>query len=164
MYCPLWCKSHFSFLEGASSPAELVQTAHEMGIRSLAVTDRDGVYGIVQAHLAAKEHGLHLIVGSEITIDDGTTIVLLAMNRTGYASLCRLVTVGRCRSPKGTSSVTWQEVCDHAEGLIALWGGAASLLAGEPSPDATAELLKDAFSDRLYTLLARHRRARGTSH
>ena len=159
MYCPLWCKSHFSFLEGASSPAELVQTAHEIGIRSLALTDRDGVYGIVQAHLAAKEHGPHLIVGSEITVEDGTTIVLLAMNRAGYASLCRLVTVGRCRSPKGTSSVTWQEVCDHAEDLIALWGGAASLLAREPSPDAAARLLRDSFGDRLYALLARHRRA-----
>src|SRR5574337_756260 len=62
-YTPLWCKSHFSFLEGASHPGELVEEAYRLGLKSLALTDRDGVYGIVRAHVKARELGLHLIVG-----------------------------------------------------------------------------------------------------
>ena len=80
-YVPLWCKSNFSFLEGASHPDELVEEARRLGLSALALTDRDGVYGIVRAHVKAREAGLHLIVGSEITVDDGSTIVLLAQDR-----------------------------------------------------------------------------------
>ena len=60
-YTPVWCKSNYSFLEGASHPEELVEQAHTLGLRSLALTDRDGVYGVVRAHVRARELGLHLI-------------------------------------------------------------------------------------------------------
>ena len=130
-YTPLWCKSNFSFLEAASHPDELVETAAFLGISSLALTDRDGVHGVVHAHRKALELGVHLIIGSEITVDDDSTIVLLATDRPGYANLCRLITRGRRRSEKGRSSVSWREVCEHAGGLIALWGGERSLLAGD---------------------------------
>src|SRR5207244_1402718 len=93
------------------------------GLASLALTDRDGVAGIVRAHVAAKETGLHLIVGSEITVKDAATIVLLARDREGYANLCRLVTKGRLRCEKGRAEVTADEVCAHAKGLVALWHG-----------------------------------------
>ena len=158
MYAALWCKSHCSFLEGASSPAELVETAASHGVRTLALTDRDGVYGVVQAHVAAREHGVHLIVGSEITIEDGSTIILLVENREGYANLCRLITKGRRRCPKGESRVTWEEVCTYADGVIALWGGENSLLTGSDTPDDVARDLCDAFGDRLYALVTCHRR------
>ncbi|MBI4381200.1 MAG: error-prone DNA polymerase [candidate division NC10 bacterium] len=158
-YIPLWCKSHFSFLEGASHPDELVAEAHRLGLRALALTDRDGVYGIVRAHVKARELGLHLIVGAQVTLADNSVLVLLAQNRGGYANLCRLITTGRLRSPKGESSVTWDEVCRHTEGLVALWGGDRSLLVGEADPGDVAAALRDAFGDRLYAMLARHRRA-----
>ncbi|MBZ0160289.1 MAG: PHP domain-containing protein, partial [bacterium] len=127
-YTPLWCKSHFSFLEGASHPDELAEEAHHLGLKALALTDRDGVYGIVRAHVKARELGLHLIVGAQVTLADNSTLVLLAQDRDGYSNLCRLITTGRLHSPKGESSVTWNEVCQHAGGLIALWGGEQSLL------------------------------------
>jgi error-prone DNA polymerase len=124
-YVPLWCKTHFSFLEGASAPDELVEEARHLGLRSLAVTDRDGMYGIVRAHVAAQEHGLHLIVGAQVTVGahdrDLASLVLLAPDRPAYARLCRLLTTGRLRSAKGESRVTWEEVCEHAEGLIGLF-------------------------------------------
>jgi error-prone DNA polymerase len=157
-YAPLWCKSNCSFLEGASHPEELVEESVRLGLPALALTDRDGVYGAVRAHVRARELGQHLVLGSEITIDDGSTLILLAMNREGYANLCRLISAGRLRSPKGQSAVRWEEVCAHAKGLIALWGGAASLLAGEPDPLFVARDLRDAFDDRLYALVTRHRR------
>ena len=56
-YVPLFCKSSFSFLEGASQPEELIEAASGRGLTSIALTDRDGVYGIVEAHVAAKEAG-----------------------------------------------------------------------------------------------------------
>jgi len=149
-FAPLWTKSAFSFLEAASDPAELVFEARRLGLASLALTDRDGVPGIVQAHVAAKEAGLRLIVGSEVTVAGGATIVLLARRREGYANLCRLVTKGRLRSEKGRSEVAWDEVCAHADGLVALWHGA--------DEDALPRL-KDAFGDALFAMAARHRRA-----
>ena len=50
-YAPLWCKSNFSFLGGASHPDELVDEAYRLGLPALALTDRDGVYGVVRANL-----------------------------------------------------------------------------------------------------------------
>ena len=105
-YVPLWCKSNYSFLEGASHPDELIDEAHRLGIRSLALTDRDGVYGIARAHKRARELGVRLIVGAEITLFDESTIILLAMDRAGYANLCQLISKGRLRSPKGSSHVS----------------------------------------------------------
>ncbi|MGD0232275.1 MAG: error-prone DNA polymerase [Syntrophorhabdales bacterium] len=165
-YVPLWVKSYHSFLEGASSPEELVEEAKRLGLSTLALTDRDGVYGVVRAHVKAKEAGIHLIIGSQITVahvehdtSPASSIILLAMDRAGYANLCRLITRGRLRSPKGESHVSWQEACAHAAGLIALWGGEGSLLSGEADPTPVARLLKDAFGDRLYASIDRHRRA-----
>ena len=63
-YAALYTKSNFSFLEGASHPDELVDQANLHGLRSIAVCDRDGLYGMVRAHMRARELGLHLIVGA----------------------------------------------------------------------------------------------------
>jgi error-prone DNA polymerase len=158
-YVPLWCKSNFSFLEGASHPEELVETAAAVGLPALALTDRDGLYGAVEAHVRARELGTKLLLGAEVSIEDGSRILLLAQNRTGYANLCRLLTLGRRRSPKGESRSRWREVVEHAEGLIGLWGGERSLLVGEADPFFVAHTLREAFGDRLYALVARHRRA-----
>jgi error-prone DNA polymerase len=157
---PLWCKSNYSFLEGASHPAELVEEALRLGYPAIGITDRDGVYGSVRAHLAAQELGVRLCIGSELSLDDGTTIVLLAQDRTGYASLCRLITRGRLRHEKGKCSVSYADVIEHAPGLLALWGGERSALVSQSKFDAEiAGQLRDTFGDRLYALLARHKRA-----
>ncbi len=159
-YAPLWCKSYYSFLEGASAPDDLVQRAAELTLPALALTDRDGVYGIPAAYVAARdlEDQTKLIIGSQITVDDGSTIVLLATNRTGYTNLCRLITKGRLRCPKGESHVSWQEIAEHAAGQIALWGGRESLLTGESEAavDQVASLLRESFTDRCYALVVRH--------
>ncbi len=302
-YAPLWCKSNFSFLEGASHPEELVEEAHRVGLGSIAITDRDGVYGMVRAHMKAHELGVQLVCGAQVTVaapgaeltaspvtlgrgglhahdgadndgahvgrgpgwgadtdvlspgvalgrrgrtrrakprqprtpattasqlalggaaadgrhpdggrpdgghpggghpggghpggghpggghpggghpdggpPDGThaggplaeppalpdatsQLVLLATDRAGWANLTRLVTAARRRCDKGDALASWREVCERAPGVIALWGGEGSLLAGvaEPPAGVIADL-RDAFGDRLYAVLARHRRA-----
>ncbi|HVH92710.1 MAG TPA: error-prone DNA polymerase, partial [Candidatus Acidoferrum sp.] len=79
-------------------------------------------------------------------------------DRHGYANLCRLLTAGRLRSEKGESAVTWDEIYHHVEGLIALWGGDQSLIVGEIDPNKVAVSLRDAFGDRIYGMITRHRR------
>ena len=157
-YVPLWCKSNYSFLEGASHPDELVEEAQSLGLRALALTDRNGVPGIVRAHEQARTSGIKLLIGSELTLGDGSSLVLLAVDRPGYAHLCRIVTVGRRRALKGQCRIEWADILERAGGLIALWGGPASLLAREDEPSAAVcGPLRDAFGDRLYALVTRHR-------
>jgi error-prone DNA polymerase len=100
-YAELHCLSNYSFLRGASHPEELVACAHARGYRALAITDECSMSGVVRAHQKAAELGLPLIVGSEIRLDDGPRLVLLASNRAGYAQLCRLITQGRRQAEKG---------------------------------------------------------------
>ena len=159
-YAPLWCKSNYSFLEGASHPEELVEQAHALGLPALALTDRDGVYGIVRAHVRARELGLHLICGAQMSLAGGAQVVLLALDRAGYANLCRLITLGRRRHAKGECSVTADEVCRHAAGLLALWPGAHWAAEADADRDRPAlAAMRDAFGGRAYGLLARHRLA-----
>jgi len=163
MYSSLWTKTNFSFLEGASHPEELVEEARAQGLHSLAVTDRDGVYGVVRAHVAARDAGLRLIIGSEVTVAapgdnanaHASTPVLLCQNRKGYANLCGLVTVGRRRSDKGKSIVTWQEVTERAEGLLLLLHDDPGELPAAGVPRHLA-MLGEAFAGRVYGLVARH--------
>lgn len=158
-YTPLWCKSHYSFLEGASHPEELVEEARRLGLTTLALTDRDGVYGVVRAHQKAKEVGLKLILGAEMTLADDSTLLLLSASREGYGNLCQLISTGRLRSPKGVSCVELEEVCAAAAGLVAIEAGPRSRLGQEREPGRSVEMLREAFGDRLYAMVARHQEA-----
>ncbi|HUQ02171.1 MAG TPA: PHP domain-containing protein, partial [Kofleriaceae bacterium] len=68
VYVPVWCKSNFSFLEGASHPEELVEEAHRLGLPAIALTDRDGVHGVVRAHVKARDLGVKLLPGATVTV------------------------------------------------------------------------------------------------
>ncbi|MGA2766236.1 MAG: error-prone DNA polymerase [Spirochaetia bacterium] len=154
MYAPLWCKTNFSFLEGASHPEELIETAAQLGLPAVAITDRNGVYGMVRAFDAARQNKVRLIIGSQVSIDDGSSIVLLAQDRAGYASACRLISRGHLRNAKPACFVSWKEVAQSARGMVALW------LNDAPDPsqrESGLGILKEAFGDRLYAVVARHR-------
>jgi error-prone DNA polymerase len=141
MYAELHCKTNFSFLEGASHPDELVARAAELGYSALAVTDRESLAGVVRAHSAAKELGIKLLIGSEIHPADTTPVVLWATDRKSYGRLCRLLTIGRRRAPKGECQLMLADVAQHAEGLIA-----------GVIPSADAHTYRDIFNDRAYLL------------
>ena len=96
-YAELHCLSNFSFLRGASHPAELVTAAAALGYAGLALTDECSVAGVVRAHGAAKKAGLKLVVGSEIVLADGPKVVGLAVDRQSYGALCRLITARGAR-------------------------------------------------------------------
>ena len=108
-YVPLWVKSNHSFLEGASFPEELVERAHALGLPAVAITDRDGVYGLVRAHMRAKELGIRVVTGAQLTVDvEGNAhhVIALAKTRRGYADLCRALSLGHARCEKGVSLIT----------------------------------------------------------
>jgi error-prone DNA polymerase len=100
-YAELHCISNYSFLRGASHPEELVRRAHTLGYRALAITDECSVAGLVRAHIAARECGLHLICGSEFLLECGTRVVALVTDRAAWAELCALITKGRRAAEKG---------------------------------------------------------------
>jgi len=99
-YAELHCHSNFSFLDGASHPEELVEEASRLGLGALALTDHDGMYGAPRFAEAANAAGLPAIFGAEVTLGlsrpqngtadpEGTHLVVLARDPTGYTRLCR---------------------------------------------------------------------------
>ena len=162
-YAPLWCKSYYSFLEGASSPEQYVDKAVELGLPFIALTDRDGVYGIVKGHVAARQQNIPLIIGSETTIrtSDGCmfNVLFLVRNQQGYANLCSLITQGRLRCEKARSEVSVEECCAHAQGLYAIWLPASFALLNQDKINHAIESFQQAFSNCFYLMVCRHREA-----
>jgi error-prone DNA polymerase len=100
-YAELHCLSNFSFLRGASHPAELATRAAELGYAGLALTDECSVAGVVRAHSALKGLSLKLVIGGELKCNDGLKVVVLAADRRAYAALSTLMTAARRAAPKG---------------------------------------------------------------
>src|SRR5205809_3002600 len=144
-YIELHARSAFSFLEGASTPEELIAACSELKMPAMALLDRDGVYGAARFHLAAKKIRIKAHIGAEVSVQRPKTedhrprevvsIPLLVRSRSGYQNLCRLITLMKMRVPKhakpGECSVTPDELAAHAEGLICLTGGSN----GPPAKD-----------------------------
>jgi error-prone DNA polymerase len=147
-YIELRCRSAFSFLDGASSPEDLIATAAANGHGTLALGDAHGVYGAPRFFSAARRAGVRPIVGVEVTLSP-SPVLLLVESRRGYQNLCRLLTRawdGR-RKDQGPA-VTHALLAEHAEGLIAL-GGAA--------PRADLPRLVQSFGpDRVFLEAQRH--------
>src|SRR5690606_34790020 len=121
-YAELHCLSNFSFLEGASSAAELVQQAAFLGLKAIAITDRNTLAGVVRAHVAAKDAGVQLIIGARLDFQDAPSVVCLPTDRAAYGRLASLLTIGRRRAPKGECHLFWSDFLSFIEGqqVIAL--------------------------------------------
>jgi len=117
-YAELHALSNFSFLRAASHPEELVQRAHALGYRSLALTDECSLAGSVRAHFAAKECGLHLVHGTEVRVES-SQFVLLAIDRASYGSIASLITTGRRRGKKGSYALSLADL-EKVNALV-LW-------------------------------------------
>jgi len=121
-FAELHCLSNFSFLRGASHPEELVAEAARLGYRALALTDECSLAGIVRAHLAAKKHRIDLIVGSEMRLDDGLRLLLLATDRTGYGNLSHLISLARRQADKGSYRLSRKDFTQHFPAhCLAIW-------------------------------------------
>src|SRR5438128_2323651 len=114
--------SAFSFLRGGSFPEQLAEVATELEMPAMALVDRNGVYGAQRFSVAAREQNVRPIIGSELSMEDGSILPVLVENRTGYKNLCELLTQAHLRTEKGKCAVRWHELPSSAEGLVALFG------------------------------------------
>ena len=121
MYAELHCLSNFSFQRGASHPRELVLHAAELGYSAIAITDECSFAGIVKAHVAAKECGIQLIIGSELNLEEGIKLIALVTNRSAYGELSGLISMARRRSPKGEYRATLRDVIFHLKRCLLIW-------------------------------------------
>ena len=122
-YVELHARSAYSFLRSASLPKHIALACADLGQSAIALLDRDGVYGAPAFHVTAKKHGIHAIIGAEITMTDGAVCPVLVKSQTGYRNLCRLITLTKMRAQKGEGSATPEEIATHSEGLVCLTGG-----------------------------------------
>ena len=77
--------------------------------------------GIVKAHVAAKECGIQLIVGSEFNLEEGLQLIALAPSRAAYAELSGLISMARRRSPKGEYRASLRDVIFHLKRCLLIW-------------------------------------------
>ena len=158
-YAELHCLSNFSFLRGASHPAELIERACELGYQALALTDECSLSGIVRAHEATRAlpagHTLKLIVGAEFRTEDGLKLVLLAPKQSAYSQLCRLITLARRRADKGSYRLSGTDFEAGMEDCLALW---------LPPPDEAVAAtqghwVRQVFAERAWLAVELHRGA-----
>ncbi|MEJ7912439.1 MAG: PHP domain-containing protein, partial [Chitinophagaceae bacterium] len=117
MYIELQVTSNFSFLRGASHPEELVEQAVAIGYKSIAITDRNTLAGVVRAHAAARKLGIRTIIGCRLDLLDGPSLLAYPTNRDAYAKLTNLLTTGNLRAEKGSCHLYKQDVYEQAEGM-----------------------------------------------
>jgi error-prone DNA polymerase len=183
-YAELHCRTGFSFLDGASHPEELIARALELRLAALAITDRNGLYGVVEARerlceIAGLERGdegrapLRLLYGSEMTVtddggasgDESDAAVVIVSDLGGYHRLAGAVTRGRLAAEKGEFRLSFAELADElgrGDGLVVLAGGPRSaamraVAAGDRAAAARSlARWRDAFGDRVHFELVRH--------
>jgi error-prone DNA polymerase len=161
-YVELHCHSHFSLLDGASSPESLIAQASVLGMNALALTDHDAVYGAVPFVETARAQGIQPILGAEMTFEDGAHLTLLAENATGWANLCTLITQARHNAGKGEAALSLDVLNAHMAGLIALSGCRkghvpAALLRGDRDmARKSAHTYRDLFSPERFWIELQH--------
>ena len=127
-YVELHAHSAFSFLDGVSTPEELADAGAAAGYAAMALTDHDGLCGSLAFAYAARDAGVQPITGCEITLADHSHLTLLAASATGYANLCRLVTLAHADTRRRAIAApcrrgsTPELIGPLADGLICLTG------------------------------------------
>jgi error-prone DNA polymerase len=185
-YAELHCWSNFSFLEGSSHPEELVEHGLALGLRGIALTDRDGLYGAVRfAKAALPMPQFAALCGAELTLEtaaaepikasrparsakdvptDSPRIVLIAADKAGYANLARLISTAQLRGRKRDARLRLEDLDGRTAGLIALSGGRNGIVEKallRRDPDGALALgarLRDLFPGRFYLELQHHAR------
>ncbi len=153
-YAELQVTTHFSFLRGASSCDELFARAAELGIAALGVVDRNLLAGVVRALEASRQTGVRLVVGCRLDLADALPVLVYPTDRTAYARLCRLLSLGKSRAGKGKCYLEWDDLVAYGEGLIAV------LVPDRADDDCALHLrrLREAFGNRAYLALTLRRR------
>jgi error-prone DNA polymerase len=181
-YVELHAASAFSFLEGASLPEDLIQRAVELQMPSMALLDRNGVYGAARFHTLARKYNIRAHIGAEVGVSslgrrlappawlphqhppEVPRLPLLCTSRTGYQNLCQLITKFKMReTTKCEGAATLEDLEQYSSGLVCLTGGdegpvAAALMQGGESEavKVTEQLVRIFGQENVYVELQRH--------
>jgi error-prone DNA polymerase len=176
-YAELCAKTNFSLLAGASRPEEMVAAAKEAGLFAVAIADRNGLYGSVRAHIAAKKSSQRYIVGAELPLYPASPksrssartkaisygeAILLAEDHAGYRNLCRLLTLAHADLPREEAWLELSALAEHAEGLVLIldlpapWGGASSEARPVLRDEKAWGAAREAFRGRAYLATTRN--------
>ncbi|NIJ34816.1 error-prone DNA polymerase [Sphingomonas oligoaromativorans] len=130
-FAELVAATNYSFLRGASHPADMVVKAVKLGLSGLGIADRNTVAGVVRAHVALKDlrakigqakepqPDFRLVFGARLAFTDGTPdIVAYPVDRHGWGRLTRLLSTGNLRAAKGECDLRLADLIDHADGLL----------------------------------------------
>src|SRR5471030_1269247 len=129
-YAELQVTTNYSFLRSGSHPGELVERAIALGHDAIGIADRNTLAGVVRAYSAVKafyeetaipeESWIKLIVGARLETRDGYSLIAYTMDHERYKRLSRLLTVGNRRAAKEQCELYFEDIAQHAEGLIAI--------------------------------------------
>ena len=120
-YAQLHTTTNFTFLNGASHPAEYVYQAAELGYDSLAITDECSLAGVVKAFVAAEEIGFKLIIGSRFRLSNGMDLIAIAPSRIAYAELSGFITLARRRADKGSYEAHFEDLRFRLRSCLIIW-------------------------------------------
>ncbi|WP_029146162.1 error-prone DNA polymerase [Microbacterium luticocti] len=134
-YAELHAHSSYSFLDGASSPEELVEEAERLGLHALAITDHDGFYGVARFAEAAQARQVKTVFGAELSLDlprrqngaadpAGVHLLVLARGVEGYHRLAGAITAAQLRgAEKGRPVYDLDDLAVRAGGHWAILTG-----------------------------------------
>jgi error-prone DNA polymerase len=180
-YAELHAHSAYSFLDGASSPEELLEEAERLGLHALAITDHDGFYGIVRFAEAAETTAVKTVFGAELSLGlsgpqngeadpEGTHLLVLARGQEGYHRLAAAITEAQLRgAEKGRPVYDLTELAERAEGHWVILTGCRkgsirqALHGGDPAEELD-RLIQLFGNDNVYAELIDHGEPLDTDH
>ena len=163
-FVELSAQSNFSFLTGGSHPEEYMRRSADLGLAALAIADDNSVSGIVRAHLEAREiardakHATtpRLIPATKIVLSDGFGATALPTDRAAWGRLCRLLSLGRLRAPKGGCDLGMSDVLEWGAGMIWLLWPPNTLAADTAAWHDQARQMIAQFPGQINLIMAPH--------
>ncbi len=154
-YAALHNHSYYSMLDSTMPPVQIVEAAKASGMQAVGLVDRDTLAGAVTFYKKARAAGIHPVIGSEVTLNGGATLVLLVENARGYRNLCRLLTA-RIDHPDG---LTHNDLKQFPEGLICMAGPRSEVAAAikrNEDPAGALKFLRDVYGTNLVLEMTPH--------
>lgn len=162
--------SHYTLLKWLPKPKEYIFKAKEYGMPWVALTDTNNIHGYYELYKYGKAEGITPIAGVELQIQSSKThllhtIVLLAINTTGYKNLLELISLAHIHHSfeKETPYITWNQVSEYREGLVCLsgnisWELAHTILSGKEKKEILEVIHKyqSLFQENYYVELLYH--------
>ncbi|MCZ6670518.1 MAG: PHP domain-containing protein, partial [Acidobacteria bacterium] len=151
----LWCHSNYSLMRGASAIGELCRATQGLGMKALALTEVNGLYGAVRFWNTARETGIQPILGAELRTAT-ERVILLCRTPQGYERLCRILTrrwllpENAVPGEEGTQFDPCRELAEDSEGLVILC----------PAPGLVEKLVRRRGNQDLYLALGPGGRSR----